>query len=126
MNLAKLEKARRSKPFRPADIIVYAVAVLVTVLAVVFSYTAKGKTVEILINGNSFRYPLSENRELETGHLTVVVQDGKVWVKDSDCPDKVCEHTGKIGYENQTIACVPNKVIVRIVGDGLTVGTGQR
>lgn len=126
MNPDKLDKARRSKPFRPADIIVYAVAVLITVLAVVFSYSAKGMTVEILFEGKTLRYPLSENRILDTGHLKVFVMDGKVWIEDSDCPDKVCEHTGKIAYENQTIVCVPNKVIVRISGDGLTAGTGQR
>ena len=50
-----------------------------------------------------------------TNHL--VVKDGAIWCDEASCPDKVCVHTGKISLSTQTIACLPNKMIVRIKGN---------
>lgn len=126
MNPDKFDKARKSRPFKKADIILYAVVVAFTVLAVALAYTKPGSAVEITIAGRTYTYPLNEDRVVDVGHLQVVIRDSKVWVTDADCPDKVCEHTGKISYENQTIVCIPNTITVRITGgDGPDVSTGQ-
>ena len=126
MNAEKLRKIRSAKPFRPADIILYLACAALTAAVLVASFRPGGDTVEIVYAGERHEYPLDEDRTLDLGCLTVVIRDGKVWVEDADCPDKVCEHTGRIGYGGQTIVCLPNEIVIRIVDSEITVSTGQR
>lgn len=48
--------------------------------------------------------------------VTVVVQDEKVRVVSADCHDQVCVHTGAIGAEGQTIACLPAGIVLTVEG----------
>ncbi len=41
--------------------------------------------------------------------------DGEIAFVKSDCPDKICIHTGKIGGIGESAACLPNGVLVKIV-----------
>jgi len=41
----------------------------------------------------------------------------RVRVVESACPDKICVHTGWTDNPAKPIACLPNRVIVKIVGD---------
>lgn len=36
-------------------------------------------------------------------------------MKWADCPDKLCIHQGKISHTGETIACLPNRVTVRVI-----------
>ncbi|MCX7668387.1 MAG: NusG domain II-containing protein [Atribacterota bacterium] len=49
------------------------------------------------------------------GETTVMVKNGKVWVVFSPCPDKTCVKMGKIPDNTDFIACVPNRVVIRMV-----------
>ena len=42
-------------------------------------------------------------------------EDGTLRFEESDCPDKVCINTGKIGMVGQSAACLPNGLVVKIV-----------
>lgn len=44
------------------------------------------------------------------------VRDGKIRVNEAHCPDKICEKTGYIGSEGESIICVPKKIIVTVSG----------
>ena len=45
-------------------------------------------------------------------YITTLHYDGnKIWVTDSNCPDKICEKMGKVG-QGGSIICVPNKMII--------------
>lgn len=48
------------------------------------------------------------------GVTIVAVRGGKVFVVTSPCPDKVCIKTGKIPDDADFIACVPNRVLIRM------------
>lgn len=48
-------------------------------------------------------------------NLTVICQDGSIYVEHSDCPDKICEKKGKISSTNQNIICLPAKTVIQIV-----------
>jgi hypothetical protein len=50
------------------------------------------------------------------GDTVVVIRDGKAFVEDSPCPDKLCVHMPAISQAGQWIACLPNKVFVRVRG----------
>lgn len=51
------------------------------------------------------------------GTVTVTIKDGSAAVTESDCPDHVCVRTGAVRTPGSVIACVPNRVIVRVGGD---------
>ena len=67
-------------------------------------------------------YSLSENRTIEVTsngiRLTVVIDGGEVWVKDADCPDLVCKHTGKISRGGEVILCAPAGLRIQVRGGG--------
>jgi len=41
-----------------------------------------------------------------------------VWVSASDCPTQDCVRTGAISRPGQSIVCLPEQVIVKLVGTG--------
>ena len=47
---------------------------------------------------------------------TLVIKDGYVYMLDASCPDKLCVHHRRIHFNNETIVCLPNKVVLEIVG----------
>ncbi|MFH1378913.1 MAG: NusG domain II-containing protein [bacterium] len=53
---------------------------------------------------------------LRNSELTVEIVLDKVRIVGSDCPYKICEHTGWITSPGQTIVCVPNNVLIEIAG----------
>lgn len=126
MDRVKLEAVRTGKPFRWADLVVFGALVLLTALSVWGVYRGKGATVVITAPGFSASYPLERDRVIELDKMKVVIENGAVYVTEADCPDRVCEHTGRIRYENQSIVCLPNKVTITIAGGGAINGsTGQ-
>ncbi|GAK57646.1 hypothetical protein U27_04613 [Candidatus Vecturithrix granuli] len=50
------------------------------------------------------------------GATFVVIHAGAVHVSASPCHNKICVNTGEISYAGQMIVCVPNKVVVRVIG----------
>ena len=81
------------------------------------------KLAEILVEGQVVdTVSLEEDTEIlvngyQGGTNHIIVKDGKIWCDEASCPDKVCVHTGKISLSTETIACLPNKMIIRIKGD---------
>lgn len=43
------------------------------------------------------------------------IKDGNVRMIEADCPDGTCMRQGKISKHNETIVCLPHKVILRAV-----------
>ena len=50
----------------------------------------------------------------------LVIKDGVVYVEDANCRDLVCVHHGPISKVNETITCLPHKLIVYVVGDNVS------
>lgn len=49
------------------------------------------------------------------GITRVHLQDGRVRVIESACPDKICVGTGWLRSSAGAIVCLPNRVVVKIV-----------
>lgn len=47
---------------------------------------------------------------------TIVIDDTAVYFSQSTCPDQVCVRTGKLTRAGQIAVCLPNRVIVRLIG----------
>jgi len=52
------------------------------------------------------------------GDTIVQVREGKVRVVKSACPHKICVRTGWVSKSGNLIVCVPNRVVVRVEGEG--------
>ena len=102
------------------------VLIVAAVLLLVFVLNRRGEAdpaggacAVVLIDGEeAARYPLSKNGSfpLNGGTNTLVIENGYAWMTDSECPDKICEHMGKIHMNGQLIVCLPNGVIVTVEG----------
>ena len=55
----------------------------------------------------------------------IEISQGKVAIIASDCPGADCVHSGSISKVGRSIVCLPNKVEVRIVGEGGGTDSGQ-
>lgn len=49
--------------------------------------------------------------------LKIVIEDGFVYVKSSECPNKVCVNKGKISKTNENIVCLPAEAVIEIQGE---------
>ncbi|MBS6546122.1 MAG: NusG domain II-containing protein [Butyricicoccus pullicaecorum] len=47
---------------------------------------------------------------------TIIIDDAAVYFSQSTCPDQVCVRTGKLTRAGQIAVCLPNRVIVRLIG----------
>ena len=93
-----------------------AVLLLACVLFCVPLTAKTGECVEIATPDGVQVYSLSEARELTFSSngvtLTVVIGNGEVFVKESDCPDGVCVAGGRISKSGETILCAPAKILL--------------
>jgi hypothetical protein len=46
--------------------------------------------------------------------VQIAVRDGAAGFVRSDCPDKICIHSGFLSTPGQSAVCLPNKVVLRI------------
>ena len=103
-----------------------ALAVSLSLVAIaafsVYAYSGRTSSAEVVIeaSGSQWIYPLSVDRQEAVrgplGDTIVVIRSGKAFVQDSPCPDKLCVHMPAISRPGQWIACLPNKVFVRVRG----------
>ncbi len=61
-----------------------------------------------------FRLEKDKEVALLNGRMQIEVKNGKIRVKDADCPEHLCVNMGWIQYGGQNIVCVPNKVMIEI------------
>lgn len=83
--------------------------------------TEDGAWVLVRIKGTEYgRYALSEDRTEELpgvlGTNRFVIKDGMVWMEEAVCPDKYCIRQGTISKTGQQIICLPNSIIIEIIG----------
>ena len=103
---------------KKADFIVVGfVAILLAVWGV---FTSGGEEVCVFVDSEVYKtLSLSENTtiniETEYGKTTVVVKDGEVFIKEADCPNKLCQKSA-ISKSGQSIVCLPNRVSILIEG----------
>lgn len=78
----------------------------------------KGSMLKITVDGQIYgMYPLDEDRTIEIGGTnTCVIADGAVSMTEADCPDLICVHTKEIDAKGGAIVCMPNRVVLDIVG----------
>jgi len=112
------------------------IIISLTVVTVSVFWSSSGGSgegrVEVDASGAVYIIPLSHNSSMvfsgPVGETRVEVADGKVFISDSDCRDKICVAMGAVSSPSSWVACLPNRVFVRIVAEpskeGMEVDTG--
>jgi hypothetical protein len=59
---------------------------------------------------------LTQDQRLAIPGMEIEISHGAVRVAKSDCPRGLCQHAGWISRSGSTIVCVPNHVLIEIVG----------
>lgn len=80
-----------------------------------------GSFVRVTVNGECVaEYSLFKDGEysLNGGTNILRIKDGKASVIHSECPDHVCENMGEISLTGERVVCLPNKLIIEIIGEG--------
>ena len=90
-------------------------------IAVIFG-SVRGNFVKVNVDGRLIAiYPLSENKTVEIngagGTNTLVIENGEAYIRDADCPDRLCVSQGKISRRGQSVICLPHKVVVEITDE---------
>ena len=50
--------------------------------------------------------------------MTLVVEEQRIRVEESQCPGRDCLHTGAISRQGETIVCLPNRLVISVLGTG--------
>ena len=107
---------------------------LIFYLVTQIRYSAPAAFVEIsIVDENSNRtvlekFPLAENLEYTIttepmnaeepdGINQLVIQDGKAWISEANCPNHDCVKKGKISQNGEMLVCIPHRLTVSIVGE---------
>lgn len=121
---------------KKADIALAAVLLLFCAGTAWFAYGSgsNGADIEISVDGKLYgTYSLSKDDvidiDTDLGHNQVTVKDGKAFMSQADCPDGYClgqhKSSGGISRSDQTLVCLPNRVVVSVSGDGSGSGKNE-
>lgn len=50
----------------------------------------------------------------------LIIEEGVAYMKSANCRDLVCVHHGAISKVNETITCLPHKLIVYVAGEDIS------
>ena len=102
---------------RKNDIILIAVIIALAALIFILINIIEQDAKQIAI------LDLNKNQEYKiydkNGNIcnTVIISGGLASMKYANCKDKICVNHNKISKNNESIICLPNKVIVTVVSD---------
>jgi hypothetical protein len=110
-------------PIRPLDIVALLLSVSAVAVMSVHAYSGVESGSQVRIEGpdGTFVYPLESERSVTVdgplGDTHVEIEHGEVHVTESPCNDKICIAAGWVSHAGEWIACLPNKVFVKIEGE---------
>lgn len=99
-------------------------------LALRLPKTENGNTLKITVDGENYgTYALAKDQtvKIETDHgtNTLVIENGSAHMEEADCPDGYCKRQGTISRVNETIVCLPHKLVAEVESDGSTTDDAE-
>ncbi len=55
--------------------------------------------------------------ETAAGYNLLVIEDGKAYIKEADCPDKLCVKQRAISRQGESLICLPHRLVVAVEGE---------
>ncbi|MEG1612801.1 MAG: NusG domain II-containing protein [Clostridia bacterium] len=116
----RLDNIKNEKMFKLWDISVGVIVLGIIISAMIMYFMPRGSYAEVYVNGVlRDRYPLSVDTTIEIndfGRNIIVIKDGQVYMSEASCESQNCVLEKSIHKVGDQIVCLPNKVIVIIVG----------
>lgn len=113
------------KFFKKSDILIILILIVLSVsglliyrhinsgksaIAEIYYKTTLVKTIDLSnCKDEEFSIPQNENVVFRT------YSDGSICFYESDCPDKICIHAGRLSMPGESAACLPNQIFLKIV-----------
>ncbi len=108
--------------------IIFLTAILILAVAVFvvfrFFFSDKGDVVDISVDGTLYgTYPLDTDARIEiknsSGQVTniLVIENNSAHMEEATCPDKLCMKQKAISKDNESIICLPNKVVATVTSE---------
>ena len=109
--------------FKKKDMIIIIIVLAVAEMMALVMNLGQGKnggTVRIMIDGEECgTYPLSDDTPVEVenavGYNRIVLEQGEGSMVQADCPDQYCVEHNAISKTNETIVCLPHKLVVEVL-----------
>lgn len=107
-----------------SDIILVGVLLLVSLSVFLIWYLngTDGSTAVVSVDGEvvaEYSLEIDGVYYLNDGTNVLVIEDGSAYIREANCPGyQDCVETGRISRVGETIVCLPNKLVVEIVGEG--------
>lgn len=106
---------------KKGDIIIIVLLLFVGAACLFIQGKDDGEYVRITTNGETDRYPISEDRTIEqkngkSRYNTIVIKDNEVYMENASCPDQICVHHKAVSKNGESIICLPNEVYIEIEG----------
>lgn len=81
-----------------------------------------GGYVSVYVDGEfKGKYLLSEDNIIKidslTGPCTLKIENGEAYMTEASCPDRLCIMQQAISHSNETIVCLPGRVVVKVEGN---------
>jgi hypothetical protein len=124
--MAGPSKTRTPGSLRAADCVIFAFTLSIALLTIIPVYSGGGEgAVSVSGDGASWVYPLDSGERLVVsgplGDTVVDIRDGRARILSSPCTNQTCVASGAIHARGQWLACLPNRVMVRISGQAAEV-----
>ncbi len=103
------------------DLILIIILVLFACIKLIHPHFANKNTLTCVIKTPKKTIPITLAKDTtlsiegKIGNSIVEIRASKVRMKFSPCPLKICMHQGWISKPNESIICVPNGIIIKIV-----------
>lgn len=95
---------------------------LVVCVAVYKGGAVEGSNITITVDGDVYgTYSLLEEQTIliENGDAKnrIEIKGGKAYMLEASCPDQLCVDQNEISFDNESIICLPNKVVLTVNSD---------
>ncbi len=104
-------------------IIVFTSVLILSAVVTYITATQKSGSVAQIYSGGTLLYeidlkdiasPYELPIDNADGQNIILIKDGKISVKDANCPDKLCVKQGSISNSSYPIICLPNELVIKI------------
>jgi len=119
-----MSKSRFLSYLKPLDFVIASAVLLLGLSIWLFPLFKKGSDrlqLSVIADGKESFYSLSENIDISIDsngyEMTLSIENGDVFVKHAECPDKHCVKMGRISKEGEAILCVPAEVVLRLISE---------
>lgn len=97
--------------------IVIAIIFVICIFLIIFKPASSNPIATIWVGGEKYKeinLAKAEDEILKVKSVTFEIKNHEIRFISSDCPDKICIHTGWIKNPTESAHCLPNKISLTI------------